>query len=146
MRRGLGRGRAIVAVGAVLTMVGVFLPWVTAGESLGDVQTSNGFAGPGALVFLAAIGLLMLIVLPYAASSGRSSLDRPLLYALLGAVCIGGLVVAIVGLFTSQALELWPIDRAPGLWLTIVGVALIALGVGELLGEKPQKPPVRPLR
>jgi hypothetical protein len=146
MRRGLGRGRAIVAVGAVLTMVGAFPPWVTAGETIGDVRTSNGFAGMGGLVFLAATGLLMLILLPYASSSGRSTFDRPLLYALLGAVCIGGLVIAMVGLFTSQALELWPIDRAPGLWLTIVGVAAIALGVGEILGEKPQKPPLRPLR
>lgn len=146
MRRGLGAGRALVAVGAALALLGCFLPWVSAGELSGQVVTSNGLNGTGLLVFLASIGILLLVLLPYASSSGRSSLDRPVLFALLGGLAIAGLVIRVVQLWSEEALRLWPPDAALGLWLAIVGVVLIALGVGQLLGERPPRSPLRPLR
>ena len=92
------------------------------------------------------IGLLLLVLLPYASSSGSSALDKPLLYAVLAGVAILGLVVRVVQLWSEDALTLLPPDRAVGLWLTLVGVVLIALGVGDLLGQKPPPSPLRPKR
>jgi hypothetical protein len=136
----------MIALGAIIALVGAFLPWVTAGEIAGRVVTSNGFSGTGVLVFLASAGLLVLILLPYASSSGRSALDRPVMYALLAGLAIAGLVIRVVDLWTQEALKLLPLDRAPGLWLAIVGCAIVALGVGELLGERPPGSPLRTRR
>ena len=146
MRRGLGVGRGLVAVGSVLALIGCFLPWVTAGELSGQVVTANGLNGTGILVFLACCGILLLVVLPYATSSGRSALDRPIAYALLAGAAILGLVIRMAQLWSDGALALWPIEKALGLWLTIVGVVIVALGVGELLGERPPRSPLRSKR
>lgn len=146
MRQGLGVGRAVIAVGSILALIGCFLPWLSAGELSGQVVTANGLNGTGLLVFVASIGLLLLVLLPYASSSGSSALDKPLLYAVLAGVAILGLVVRVVQLWSEDALNLLPPDRAVGLWLTIVGVVLIALGVGDLLGQKPPPSPLRPKR
>ena len=146
MRRGLGVGRTLVAIGSILAIIGCFLPWLSAGELSGRVVTANGLNGTGILVFVASILMLLLLLLPYASSSGRSSLDRPAAYALLAGVAIVGLVVRVVQLWSENALELLPPERVIGLWLAIVGMAVVALGVGELLGEKPAGPPVRPRR
>jgi hypothetical protein len=132
----------------VLALIGLVLPWWTAfgGDSGLPTQTGNGFNGAGIAVFIASIGLLSLLVLPYASSSGTSDLDRPIAYAVLGGVAVAGLVIQIVQLWTGGSLDLWPLDQGPGMWLCIAGVGLIAWGVGELLSEKQPKPPVRPLR
>ena len=144
MRRGLGVGRALVAVGSILALIGCFLPWLSAGEVQGAVVTSNGLNGAGLLVFLASIGLLLVLLLPYASSSGRSALDKPLTYALLAAAGIVGLVIWVVTHLDS--ITLLPPDRSLGLWLAVIGMVLVALGVGDLLGEKPPRSPLRPKR
>ena len=146
MRRGLGIGRALIAAGSALALVGCFLPWLSAGELSGQVVTANGLVGTGLLVFLASIGMLLLVLLPYAAASGRSALDKPLAYALLAGVGIVGLVIRVVQLWSEDALTLLPPDRALGLWLTTFGMVLVALGVGDLLGQKPPASPLRPKR
>jgi hypothetical protein len=145
MRRGLGVGRALIAVGAVVALVGCFLPWVSVAQ--GDrVLTANGLSGTGVLLFVASILLLLLVLLPYAAASGRSPLDRPAAYALVAGVGIAGLVIRIGQLWSDGALALLPPDRAIGLWLSMIGAVLIALGVGQVLGEKEPGSPLRPGR
>ena len=146
MRRGLGSGRTLVAIGSVVALIGCFLPWVSAGELSGQVVTANGLNGTGILVFLASVGMLLLVLLPYASASGRSVLDKPLAYAVLGGAAIAGLVIRVAQLWSENALRLWPPGTTIGLWLAIIGVVLIALGVGELLGEKPPRSPIRPAR
>lgn len=145
MRRGLGIGRALVAMGAAVALVGCFLPWVSVTQ--GDqVFTANGLSGTGVLLFVACIGLLLLVLLPYAAASGRSPLDRPAAFALVAGVGIAGLVMRIGQLWSDGALMLLPPDRAIGLWLAMAGAVLIALGVGQVLGEKEPASPLRPGR
>lgn len=146
MRQGQGIGRALIAAGSVLALVGCFLPWLSAGELSGQVVTANGLTGFGLLVFLAAIGMLLLVLLPYASSSGRSALDRPLAYAVLVAAGITGLVIRVVQLWSEDALLLLPPDRALGLWLAAIGLVLAALGVGDLLGRRSPGSPLRPGR
>jgi len=144
MRRGLGIGRTLVAIGSVIAIIGCFLPWLSAGEMQGQVVTSNGLNGTGILVFVASVMLLLVLLLPYASSTGTSVLDRPLVHALLAATAIVGLVIWVVGHLDS--ITLLPPDRSMGLWLATVGLVLMALGVGELLGQKPPSSPIRPRR
>lgn len=144
MRRGLGIGRTLVAIGSVIALIGCFLPWLSAGEMQGQVVTSNGLNGTGILVFVASVLLLLVLLLPYASSTGSSSLDKPLVHALLAGTAIVGLVIWVVGHLDS--ITLLPPDRSLGLWLAIIGLVIVAMGVGELLGEKPPKSPIRPKR
>ena len=66
-RRTLGRGRIIAGIGSILALVACLFPWgQTAGIGLPPERT-GAFDGFGILVFVAAIGLLALIALPYAA-------------------------------------------------------------------------------
>jgi hypothetical protein len=134
MRRGLGRGRAFVGLGSVLALIGMALPWLTVGDAYLTPRQVNGFDGAGMLVFVAGISLLALLILPYASRTGSSSLDRPMSYMVLAAIGVVGLVIEVVQLFGIGELGL-P-DRAPGLWLTAVGLFIICWGVGELLSER----------
>ena len=76
-RRPLGRDRIAAAISSVLILVGCALPWFRAGGSDGIPPiTGNAFAGPGILVFLAALATLALVALPYAAGDRPVALDR----------------------------------------------------------------------
>ena len=137
MRRGLGRGRVLVGIGSVIALVAMALPWVTVGDTVPDLTPlqRNGFDPPGILVFVSAISLLALLVLPYASRDGRSSLDRPISYVIAAAVGVVGFVIEAAGLFSDGHLRL-P-DKAPGLWLAAAGLIVLCWGVGELLAERP---------
>ena len=135
MRRGLGRGRLLVGVGAVVALVAMALPWLTVGDNYLTPVQQNGFAAAGILVFVSAIGLLALLILPYASRTGTSSLDRPLSYVVLAGIGVVGLAIQIVLQFNNHQLGL-P-DRAPGLWLAGIGMFIVCWGVGELLSERP---------
>ena len=107
MRRGLGRGRALVAIGSVLAVIGAFLPWTFAGGEMGlPVTTANAFDGAGILMFIAAVALLALLILPYASASGRSSLDRWVSFVLLAGLMVVGTLLQLVQLFSGGVLKL----------------------------------------
>lgn len=133
-RRTIGRGRVIAGVGAVLTLVGCLLPWYTVGGEGGlPALSSNAFDGPGILVFLAAVGVLALIALPYAAGDQPMSVDRPASFVLLVGIGVAGFLVRAFQLFQLGALGL-P-DRALGSWLAAIGLIVMAWGVAEIVGE-----------
>ncbi len=140
MRRGLGRGRTLIAVGAILGIISMPLSWQRAGGVVLEVRTAWGFAGPGSAMFVAAVLMLALMLLPYTTRTRRLAIDRPLSYLILLLVALASLVAAVVGLVGGEeAYSLTPLD-APGLWLAIVGVAIITWGVLELFAEKPPAP------
>ena len=134
MRRGLGRGRLLVAIGSVVVVVASFLPWYTIGGAALPALTGNAFDGAGIVVFLAAAACLALLVLPYAEPDDQPlDLDRPFIFALVAVIGAIGLVLRLVQLQGMRALGL-P-DRALGLWLAAAGLALIAWGVAEMSSE-----------
>jgi hypothetical protein len=135
-RRAFGRGRLIVALGAVITLVGCFLPWWTVGGEALPARSSTAFEGAGIVVFVASIALLALIALPYAAGDQPSALDRARFFAVVVLVGVIGLVLRTVQLAGLGALGL-P-DRALGLWLAGVGLAVAAWGVAEIVAEPPR--------
>ena len=140
MRRGLGRGRTLIAIGAVLGIISMPLSWQKAGGLVLPVQTEWGFSGSGVVMFVAAVLMLALIVLPFTTETRQVSLDRPAVYAALLVAAIGGLAVAVIDLIGGEAqYSLTPLD-APGLWLAIIGMAIATWGVLELFAEKPSSP------
>jgi hypothetical protein len=140
VRRGLGRGRTLIAIGCVLAIVSLPLAWRAAGGIVLPVRSEWGLAGPGLLLFLAAVLMLLLMVLPYASRSRQFALDRPISYGVLALVATVGMVTAVVDLVGGEeAYRLFPLD-VPGLWLAAVATAIILWGVLELIAE-PAPPP-----
>jgi hypothetical protein len=135
--RALGRGRLIVAIGATLLLVGSVPAWWTVGGTVTPVLSGNAFDGAGIVVFLSAVAMLALVVLPYATREGDSRLDRPWSYVLLAGVAaaIFGLRVMQIEGFGGLGLP----DRAPGLWITGAALLVVAWGVVEILGERPSE-------
>jgi hypothetical protein len=140
VRRGLGRGRTLIAIGAVLSIISMPLSWQKAGGIVLPVSTDWGFSGAGVVMFVAAVLMLALVVLPFTSETRQVALDRPLVFLLLLIAGLAGLVAAIVALVGGEAqYSLTPLD-APGLWLAIVGMAIVTWGVLELFAEKPPAP------
>jgi hypothetical protein len=138
-RRPLGRPRLLAIAGAVLLIVGCLpiLPWYGVGGGADLPATSlTAFGGSGILAFLAGLGVIAVVTLPYA-TDRPVSLDRAAVYGVLLAVAIVGLVLWPVGLITTFPAGLLP-DRAPGLWVTAVGAIVLARAVFEMLGEGPR--------
>ena len=136
-RRAFGRGRLVAAVGGLVTLVACFLPWSTTGGPSGLPQIiTNAFAGAGIVVFVAAVALLALIALPYTAGDQPLPFDRPRTFAVIVAIGIIGLAVRAFQLAGLGVLAL-P-DRALGLWLAGVGLAIAAWAVAEIAAEPPR--------
>lgn len=139
MRRGLGRGRTLIALGAIVAICSMPLAWLKVGGVVLPAETASGFDGSGVLMFLAAIAMLALIVLPYTTKSGQAGLDRPVAYVALLIVALAALVSEILRLVSTEGSSLTPAD-APGLWLAGGGMALVGWGVLELLAERAAAP------
>jgi len=137
-RRPLGRDRIAAAISSVLILVGCALPWFRAGGSDGIPPiTGNAFAGPGILVFLAALATLALVALPYAAGDRPVALDRWWAYATLAIVAAVALVVRVVAIASEAGgLAAMLPDRAPGLWLAAVGVLGLLFSAADMYGRR----------
>jgi hypothetical protein len=132
-RRSLGRGRLLVGIGSVVILAACLFPWgQTAGVGLPPERT-GAFDGFGIVVFIAAVLLLALLVLPYAGGDQPIVLDRPLVFAIvLGAGAVGFLL-KLVQVIQDDVVGL-P-DRSLGLWLAGIGLAVAAWGVAEMTTE-----------
>lgn len=136
-RRVLGRGRTLAAIGAIMALIGCVLPWYTT-SGVGLPATSvNAFDGAGILVFVAAIGIVALILLPYAAGDQRLGIDRTLSFAIVAGLGIIGLLLKIVQQLGIGAIEGMFPDRAIGLWIAGAGLAIVAWGVSEIATARP---------
>ncbi|MDA8203371.1 MAG: hypothetical protein M0Z49_11540 [Chloroflexi bacterium] len=135
-RRSLGRGRLVIGAGAVLALVGCLFPWgQTAGVGL-PPESTGAFDGFGILVFVAAIGLLALIALPYAAGDQPIGLDRPLAFVIVGAVGVIGFLLKLIQILGAGLLAL-P-DKGLGLWVAAVGLVIVIWGLAEMAAEHPR--------
>jgi hypothetical protein len=139
-RRPLGRGRLLVLAGAAAILVGCLLPWHSIGGSDGlPLVESRGLAGSGIVTFLAAIGALAVVALPYASGGRPVGLDRTVTFALLTGLAIGGLVIWPIEFVTvGAAAGLLP-TSAPGYWIAIAGSAVMARGT-YLIAREPHRP------
>jgi hypothetical protein len=132
-RRSLGRGRILVGVGAVVILVACLFPWGQT-EGLGlPPERTGAFDGFGIVVFIAAVLLLALLVLPYAGGDQAIALDRPIVFAVVLGTGALGFVLKLVQVFQDGVLGL-P-DRSLGLWLAGIGLAIATCGVAEMTSE-----------
>jgi phosphatidylserine synthase len=132
------RGRWIVAIGAILVVGSCFLQWWQIGGDTGlpmrsDIGLSS-MTGSVFPMFLAAVGILLLITLPFA-SEKPVAIDHPLSYLLLLTIVVAcyGLSVAVLA---QKKLVPFPPQVGPGLWLAAIGIIVLARGAFELFEER----------
>jgi quinol-cytochrome oxidoreductase complex cytochrome b subunit len=138
--RGIGRGRLFIAAGALVIVVGCFLPWWSVGGTVTDLHTGNAFDTVlGMFVFASALAMLAVMVLPYASRSSYSPLDRRVVYVLLLIVAVVAFIVRLVQINAPDFAGLGPVQAIPGAWIAGAGLAVVLIGVIELLGEEPRE-------
>jgi hypothetical protein len=135
-RRPLGRARRLAGVAAVLIVVACFLPWYGTSTDAGLPSISgNAFSGSGVVVFFVGLAVIALLALPYAAGETPMALDRPLSFLIL--TIVGWLAIAfrMIDLGTANAEVLFP-TRAYGLWLAVIGLAILSRAVYDMTREQ----------
>lgn len=138
-RRPVRRTRLLAGLGALVVVVGCFLPWWTrkAPEGL-PALSGTAFEGMGIVVFAIAIATLALVTLPYA-SERPIRADRWTSYAFLAAagwLALGYRVIDLASLRAFSFTE--PADvvlAIPGLWLVVIGLAMLSRATYEMLQE-----------
>src|SRR5687767_4678778 len=133
-RRPIGRGRVLAVIGALVVLAGCVLPWYAFQVDSGlPGRQFIGLSESGILSFVAALGTLALVALPYAAGDRPVSVDRGLAYGLLA-----GLAALGVAIWPLQVIDdltgLLP-DRAPGWWLALLGVVILGRAAFEIFQE-----------
>ena len=139
-RRTPGRPRLVAGIGAVIALGGTLLPWWSVGGADGlPVRSGNAFDSTGIIVFVAALATIALLTLPYA-SERPIVADRWPTHALIATVAWVAFVLRIVDLFLSRAFTFAQpseaFTRAPGLWLTAVGLLILARAVYDMAGAE----------
>lgn len=141
-RRPLGRGRILAALSAIVIAIGCALPWYTVGGDFDAIpaRSVNAFGGlAGLVVFLAALAVLALVALPYAAGDQPVSIDRWPAYLLLLLAGLVGIVLSILSIVTASFLvEGFLPDRAPGLYMAAVGLIGLARATFEI-NQEPER-------
>lgn len=137
-RRPIGRGRVLAGFGALVLLVASVLPWFTAGAVEAGIPpiSGNAFDGASIAVFVVAVATLALMTLPYAAGDRPVGVDRWWAYAGLASVGWLGLALRAGGIL-AQAGGIGTIvpDRAPGLWLAVVGLAILTRAAYDIARE-----------
>ncbi len=132
-RRALGRGRFLIVVGSLITLAGLVPAWWVVERTGQESLTGNGFEGAGLVVFLAALLLIALVVLPFASRDGDSPLDRAPTYIVLALLGIAAFLFRVYQIMQFGGLSL---TESIGLWVTGAGLLIVAWGAGDILTEK----------
>jgi hypothetical protein len=137
-RRPLGGGRRLAALGALVAVIGCLLPWYVLGGDGGLPATVyRAFDGSGMLVFLAGLGTLALVTLPYAAGERPVAIDHPIAFSLLAVLAVVGVLLWIPGVLDAPE-GLFP-DRAYGYWIAVVGTIMMARAAYDIALEPPRR-------
>ncbi len=135
-RRPLGRARRLAGVAAILIVVACLLPWFGTPTDSGLPPISgNAFSGSGVIVFFVGLAVIALLALPYAAGDTPVAIDRPLSFLILTVIGWLALVFRAFDLATTNAEVLLP-TRAFGLWLAVIGLALLSRAVYDMTREQ----------
>ena len=140
VRRGLGRGRWLIAGGAVVTIASMPLAWLRVGGRRalgGDGQRLRGRRP--ARSSWPAWPCLPSSCCPTPRRDRRTASDRPIAYVACWLLAMGGMASVMARLLGTEGSSLTPGD-APGLWLAITGMAVVTWGLLELLAERPSPP------
>jgi hypothetical protein len=134
--RGIGRGRLVIALGALLAVAGCFLPWWSVGGVVTEQQSGNGFDTVlGVVVFVCALLLITVMVLPYASRDRHSPLDRPSVYVLLLVLAGVAFAYRLIQIAAPDFDGLGLPQAIPGAWITGIGLVIVLFGVVEVFNE-----------
>jgi hypothetical protein len=135
-RRPLGTGRRLAGLAALVIVVACFLPWWQTSADLGlPPRAGNAFDGSGVLVFFAALAIIALLALPYAAGDVPVGLDRPLSFLLLTVVGWVALAIRLVDLAVTNLDAVLP-QRAYGVWIAVLGLVVLSRAVYDIRRER----------
>jgi hypothetical protein len=133
--------RGLVFGGAVLTLLGVLLPWVEVDVFFGRVVVSGLDTNPGKLALAAAIfaGLLTIVA---------AATDDPAAKRIFPALCVApGIAIAFLAAFNLQDVSGLDSIGGPasaevgaGLWVTLLGGLLVLAGGLVSLRPAPAAP------
>ena len=138
-RRPLGRGRTLAVIASAIMLAACLLPWFgTGGGSDLPATELRFFDGFGILVFVAALLVLALVTLPYAAGTRPLGIDAWPAYLLLFVLGVAGVALWPIDLLGVYPAGLLP-DRAPGFWIAILGVIVLGRAVFDIAREAPQR-------
>jgi hypothetical protein len=135
----VGRGRWLAAIAGVIILVGCLLPWYTVGGDGGlPAESYMAFRYPqGLLAFLAGLGTLALIALPYAMRPRPVAMDRGIAFGILAVMAIAGVILWVPAVSDNLA-GLLP-TRAYGFWIALVGAILLCRAAFEISREPPRR-------
>lgn len=138
-RRPLGNGRRLAFIAALVLVAGGLLPWYTAGGSDGSLTpiVYRSFDGTGIVAFLAGLATIALVALPYAAGGRPVGVDRGLVFGLLAAAAVAGVILWIPNVLAAPE-GLLP-DRAYGFWISVVGAVMLARAAYEITLAPPPR-------
>jgi hypothetical protein len=130
-------------VGASLIVLGALPAWWTLGGGAGGLPaiTGNAFDSPGALGFFAALALLAILIAPDAVGEPLRFDWWPVHLALISLAALGFLLAAYGAAVTATGSDLslstvFSPTRAPGLWITLVGLGAWISGVAQIVDAR----------
>ena len=134
-RRALGRGRVLIFLGSIISVVGLFPAWwIDPAHERGGTQRQRP-QGAGIIIFLA---------VARDARRGRHAVhDARRRFGHRPAADLRVLALLSITAFLFRVYEIRQLHQpglpteAPGLWITGVGLVLVAWGTAEMLTEKP---------
>jgi hypothetical protein len=137
--RSLGGGRRLALLGAIVLIVGCLLPWYTAGGDGGLPPTVlRAWAYPqGVVALLSGLGTVALVTLPYAMGPRPVAVDRGLVFVILAAAAIAGLVLWVWAVLPAPA-GLLP-TAAYGFWISAAGAIMMGRAAFEITQEGPRR-------
>ena len=132
-----GRGRLVVATGAIVLIVACFLQWweLSSGAGLPELKDIGISDGRVLLIFLAAAASLFLLTLPMATES-PVAIDHPISYVVILVVALTGFVLRLFSFVQQPDAFPFPPLRGPGFWLAGVGLLILARGVFEVVDSR----------
>jgi hypothetical protein len=134
-RRPLGAGRRLAAIASIIILVACFLPWWGTSADLGlPPRSGNAFDGSGVVVFFVALAVIALLALPYAAGDVPVGLDRTISFLILLVVGWIALTIRLTDLAATNIEAIFP-QRAYGLWLAAIGLAVLSRAVYDISRE-----------
>ncbi len=140
-RRPVGRARLLAAAGAVVVVGGCLVRWWSVGGQDGlPALSGNGFDGFGILVFVVGLATIALVTLPYATDRPVGA-DRWPAYTILASAGGIAFAVRVVDLAVLRAFTFAePVEvftRGPGLWVTGIGLVMLARAAYGVFREPP---------
>jgi hypothetical protein len=134
--RSIGRGRLVIAAGALVMAVGCFLPWWSVGGTVTELHTGNAFDSIlGMLVFACALAMVAVMVLPYASRDRYSPLDRFSVYLLLLAIAAVAFGTRMYQISLPNFAGLGLPQSIPGAWITGAGLVVVLFALFEVFSE-----------